>query len=149
MTLPQHQIKKKTDPPDEAASRLIEFYDGEIARISSQIEALKETMNWFIDEKKDLEKRKRKAVQLDDNIPENDASKNGYDKNWKWIKKAVFVIDRQGALTIDETVDAIVKLEPTWLTNKWRIRKDLTTSLEEAVKEDKLIKDGDKYGLKS
>lgn len=112
------------DLPHNEAAHLIQYYENRIVELSQQLD----------DAKRSLLQLQMGYLRVDNTLIESKGFAPAYNINWTWLKKAKYIIHRDGASTTNHITDMILTLE-TELDRRSVIRS-VSAIMGENVKEE-------------
>lgn len=107
----------------------------QLKRRDDEIEALRRKV---FDLTKQLDELKVINQDLTQSLKENNTPKDGYRKDWTWVRKIVFVLEQAGKpLRSPEIIEELAKREEH-LRNHWNQAQYFSAFLNKAVKEERI-----------
>lgn len=110
----------------------------QLKRRDEEIEALRRKI---FDLTTQLDSLKEKNEELTQTLEESHTPKNGYRKDWTWVRKIVFVLEAAGKpLRSPEIIEELAKREEH-LRNHWNQAQYFSAFLNKALKEERIMRE--------
>lgn len=116
----------------------VERLKRQLKRRDKEIEALRRRV---FDLTTQLDELKVRNEELTQSFTANDTPKDGYRKDWTWVRKIVFVLEQAGRpLRSPEIIEELAKREEH-LRNHWNQAQYFSAFLNKALKEERIMRD--------
>lgn len=107
----------------------------QLKRREGEIETLKREV---LDLNAQIDVLKAKTIELNQQLIANSQPKDGYRKDWTWVRKIVFVLEQSGKpLRSPEIIEELAKREEH-LHNHWNQAQYFSAFLNKALKEERI-----------